>query len=564
MKLLLGICRLFGILAVTSVWLAATKAAAKGEGTESGAGSLLSGQVRFFSNGQELGEASSLSVAVGDLDGDGDLDAVVGNIGLNRVWRNDGHGRFQRTRGNLGGEWTYGIGLHDLDRDGDLDVYAANYGSADTVWLNTGDGRFIKSAQNLVAARSMAVALGDLDGDGDADALVGTNGEGGRILLNTGNGIFEERTGSLGDAPTYGVALGDLDGDGDLDAICANNGVESESWINDGEGRFTHGEGTSGNTFAARNSWGVALGDLDRDGDLDAVFANDGLNTIWYNDGRAGFREINVSQEGGSTFDIALRDVDGNETIDIFAANYYHPSGTVSLSTGDGRFSDASENFPSESHFGIALGDFDGDGDQDAWVANRNGPNRVWLNGGLSPESAESVQRPPNFIVVLADDLGYGDVGPFGAKDVHTPNLDRLAREGIRLTSFYAHPVCAPSRAALMTGSYPIRVAEPGNRKGYRIILHPEEITIAEILNSGGYATACIGKWHLAGEGEEPWEYYNGEFDPDARIPDHPGRTGPFRPEYLPNEQGFGYYFGTPLFNRSGFNSPKLASYLQF
>ena len=489
------VSRLCAILAIVSAWATHPKGVAGGEASSSNADELLKGQIRFFSNGQQLGEASSLSVAVGDLDGDGDLDAVVGNIGLKRVWRNDGHGRFQRTRGNLGGEWTYGIGLHDLDGDGDLDVYAANYGSADTVWLNTGGGRFVKSAQNLVAARSMAVALGDLDGDGDADALVGTNGEGGRILLNAGNGIFEESAGRLGDAPTFGVALGDLDGDGNLDAIFANDGVESEFWINDGEGRFTHGEGISAESLAARNSRGVALGDLDRDGDLDAVFANDGPNTIWINDGHARFRESEVSREGGSTFDIALGDVDGNETIDIFAANYYHPSGTVSLSTGDGRFSDASEDFPSESHFGIALGDFDGDGDQDAWVANRNGPNRVWLNGGLSPESAESVQRPPNFIVVLADDLGYGDVDPFGAEDVHTPNLDRLAREGIRLTSFYAHPVCAPSRAALMTGSYPIRVAEPGNRKGYRIILHPEEITIAEILNSGGYATACIGNW---------------------------------------------------------------------
>ena len=346
-----GISRLCLILAIVSAWKVGTVAAAGSEASSSNADGLLKKQVRFFSNGQQLGETSSLSVAVGDLDGDGDLDAVVGNIGLNRVWRNDGHGRFQRTRGNLGGEWTYGIGLHDLDGDGDLDVYAANYGSADTVWLNTGSGRFVRSAQNFVAARSMAVALGDLDGDDDTDALVGTNSEGNRILLNAGNGIFEESTGRLGDAPTYGVALGDLDGDGDLDAICSNNGVESESWINDGKGRFIPGAVVSGNTFAATKSWGVALGDLDGDGDLDAVFANDGPNTIWYNDGRARFREIEVSQVGGPTFDIALGDVDGNETIDLFAANYYQPSRTVSLSTGDGRFIDVSENFPSESHF---------------------------------------------------------------------------------------------------------------------------------------------------------------------------------------------------------------------
>ncbi len=109
----------------------------------------------------------------------------------------------------------------------------------------------------------------------------------------------------------------------------------------------------------------------------------------------------------------------------------------------------------------------------------------------------------PNFIFINIDDMGYADIGPFGSQLNRTPNLDRMAEEGRRLTSFYAAPVCSPSRAALMTGCYPKRslsiphVLFPGNKEG----LSPNEITIAELLKQQGYATACIGKWHL---GDQP------------------------------------------------------------
>ncbi len=102
----------------------------------------------------------------------------------------------------------------------------------------------------------------------------------------------------------------------------------------------------------------------------------------------------------------------------------------------------------------------------------------------------------PNFIVINIDDLGYGDIGPFGSKTNRTPNLNRMAKEGRKLTSFYAAPVCSPSRAALMTGCYPKRalsipgVLFPGNPVG----LAPGEITVAELLKEQGYTTGIIGK----------------------------------------------------------------------
>lgn len=130
----------------------------------------------------------------------------------------------------------------------------------------------------------------------------------------------------------------------------------------------------------------------------------------------------------------------------------------------------------------------------------------------------------PNFIVINIDDLGYADIGPFGGTN-RTPNLDRLAAEGRKLTSHYAAPVCSPSRAALMTGSYPKRalptphVLFPAAAVG----LNPNERTIAEILKDAGYATACVGKWHL-------------------------GDQAPF----LPTRQGFDRFFGLPYSNDMG------------
>lgn len=142
-------------------------------------------------------------------------------------------------------------------------------------------------------------------------------------------------------------------------------------------------------------------------------------------------------------------------------------------------------------------------------------------------------RESPNFVVIFADDLGYGDLGCYGNRHIRTPNLDRMASEGIRLTSFYAQNVCGPSRAALLTGCYPIRLAEPGNTKGAHTILHPREQTIAEVLASKGYVTGLVGKWHVAGPGAH-----------------ERGRgTGPYKSELMPNRQGFDYFFGTPAHN---------------
>lgn len=133
------------------------------------------------------------------------------------------------------------------------------------------------------------------------------------------------------------------------------------------------------------------------------------------------------------------------------------------------------------------------------------------------PQQSPVVARPPNFVLILGDDLGYGDLGVYGHPVIRTPNLDRMACEGLKLANFYASaPLCTPSRAALLTGRYPIhsglvRVLFPGEKSG----ISDYEITLGTALQRLGYVTACIGKWHL------------GDLPP-----------------YRPNKHGFDYYFG--------------------
>ena len=139
------------------------------------------------------------------------------------------------------------------------------------------------------------------------------------------------------------------------------------------------------------------------------------------------------------------------------------------------------------------------------------------LFSGLFVSTSRAATPPPNIVIILADDLGYGDLGSYGHPTIRTPNLDRMAAEGMRFTDFYvAACVCTPSRAALLTGRLPIRNGMAGSEQR-RVIyakdtggLPAEEITIAKALKSRGYATACIGKWHLAGGTSESWPTRHG------------------------------------------------------
>ena len=147
--------------------------------------------------------------------------------------------------------------------------------------------------------------------------------------------------------------------------------------------------------------------------------------------------------------------------------------------------------------------------------------------GAVSGASSSAQPRLPNVIVILADNLGYGDLGAFGAPNIRTPRLDAMAAEGQKWTAFYVQPVCSPSRAALLTGRLPIRSGMFGTPAGTapKVFrdnaaegLPSDELTVAELLKSAGYRTGMVGKWHL-------------------------GQL----PQFLPTRQGFDSWFGLPF-----------------
>jgi arylsulfatase A len=147
---------------------------------------------------------------------------------------------------------------------------------------------------------------------------------------------------------------------------------------------------------------------------------------------------------------------------------------------------------------------------------------RTALAALLLPLTLVAADRPPNIVIVFADDLGYGDIGCFGNKTIRTPNIDKLAADGVRLTDFYvAQAVCSASRTALLTGCYPNRVGilgalNPASRNG----ISDRETTLAQVLKAKGYATAVYGKWHLG-----------------------------HHQQFLPTRHGFDDYFGLPYSN---------------
>ncbi len=153
--------------------------------------------------------------------------------------------------------------------------------------------------------------------------------------------------------------------------------------------------------------------------------------------------------------------------------------------------------------------------------------------GSNQPPDEASVRELPNIVVIFADDVGYGDLSSHGATHVDTPNIDRLAAQGRRFTDAHsASAVCTPSRYALLTGRYPVRHGNLWSPIFLKapLAVDPERTTVADIAKEAGYATACIGKWHLGFGDKEPTDW-------NAAL-----RPGPL-------ELGFDYYFGVPVVN---------------
>ena len=461
-------------------------------------------------SGVTLPHERSWGIALGDLDGDGDLDAFVANTDRNpsRVWLNDGRGRFAMTGQELGRNRSLDVALGDLDGDGDLDAFVANWGR-DQIWWNQGNGWFTPGPLLDVVDVSTSAALGDLDGDGDLDAFVTNWGEN-RIWWNQGDGRFaqnEELAGQLRTDTRWStqVALGDLDGDGDVDAVVANRGRRrrrrqvvdpAQHGRRPGHRQPLHGhadgvlcphgsgeregepglvepgrrprrdarcvpgggpalherraglsgrllgqpgrhprrlerrqlpgsllrqrdlreQGSAGRGVAEpgapvqhavpgptaagcftrvdepaafqgmrEEAEAVATGDIDGDGDLDAVVAQDTASNrvlLWLNDGAGAFKTWQSLNTLGFTVDVAVGDLDGDGALDVVAVNRDAQPTQIFLNRLGARFAATQMQLDETESNAAALADLDNDRDLDAIVGGDDGTRDLVVGRG--------------------------------------------------------------------------------------------------------------------------------------------------------------------------------------
>ncbi len=355
-------------------------------------------------SGQDLGNGSH-DVALGDLDGDGDLDAFLADSPC-VVWLNDGAGNFTDS-GQILPSPAYAdvVELADLDGDGDLDTFMASESFNTRIWLNDGAGIFSDTGQGLATHTLLGLALGDVDGDGDIDALIpgGLFPSPCTLWLNDGSGQFTASEQTFFSSSQIGLdaVWGDVEGDGDLDALVTSYSGNTHLFLNDGSGTLTESTSPAGvlNT--------IAIGDLDNDGDLDAFLGGRfgyEANWILLNDGAGNFENTGQALPCESdTLGIQLADIDSDGDLDAFCVNRHENK--LWLNNGAGIFSDSGVEIPgSESSQDAAVGDLDSDGDLDI-ITN----GKVWLNRSEAFTQREEVDVAEGGTLILTwDFVGTG------------------------------------------------------------------------------------------------------------------------------------------------------------
>ncbi|HEY6194729.1 MAG TPA: FG-GAP-like repeat-containing protein [Candidatus Eisenbacteria bacterium] len=353
---------------------------------------------------------NTVCVALGDVDGDGDLDLVRGNLAEGSTLYLNVGGTFGSAPAWTGPvENTRAVALGDVDGDGDLDLIVGNDGGAAELFLNHGNGFDTTAVWTGPVENTFSVALGDVDGDGDLDLVRGNAlGQPTTLYLNTGGRFSQVPDWKGPSANTQSVALGDVDGDGDLDLVCGDNGAGASLYLN------------LGGTFTALPVWNgpaeatvsVALGDVDEDGRLDLVVGGPGAGASLHRNLGGTFDAAAAwTSPAGNTFNVTLGDVDGDGDLDLVIGNLNEPT-TLRLNAG-GSFGDQPEwTGPTESTRCVVLGDVDGDGDLDLVRGNFQGAATLYVNSNslLSPVRSWSGSPAQTFGVALGDVDGDGDL----------------------------------------------------------------------------------------------------------------------------------------------------------
>ncbi len=343
--------------------------------------------------------------AIGDVDGDGDLDVVLGDFDQDHLYVNDGFGFFTDVTGThlpVESRQAAVMELADLDGDLDLDLVVGNYRDPNSLYLNDGAGFFSDATSRLPMHSDLtqSLAIDDVDGDFDLDIAFGST-SGGRLYRNDGTAtFFESPSPLLASDNTEALELEDLDLDGDLDLLAGNDGQDRLYW-NDGTGAFT-------NATPDRVPWKftfsstLAVADVDLDGDQD-LLSGEGEHQgypssggdLFLNDGTGSFSRGPGFGPHANTLAIAAGDVDGdadpdvvfgNTTICFLGYGCYHDTNRLFFNDGQGGFSEIPGRLPEDSDdtFAVALGDLDADSDLDIVFGNWQQQSRVYRNFGIA------------------------------------------------------------------------------------------------------------------------------------------------------------------------------------
>lgn len=380
-----------------------------------------------------LGMEESRTVQLVDVDGDLDLDLLVGNKGANSVWINQGgvqagvEGVYVDSGQALGNTHTSTLAIGDVDNDGVLDFVAGSYNNVHEVWINDGAGGFgLSPVQSFgdSASISRAVSLADMDGDGDLDLVESEEtAEGLIVWFNQGLaqggtiGTFSQSAQVMAADITRAVDLGDVDGDGDIDVVTGHFNA-TKLWLNDGSGSLTN----SAETFDATDIAVVKLFDYDGDGDLDLMAASDWEepHKLWLNQNGSFTDSGAVFTSGTNTHDIAVADIDGDGDLDMVEG--YYDGALMWLNDGAGGVVDPIQHLYTvlgSWTSDVDLADIDLDGDLDLIDAGNDSGNSasnyIWLNdgsGNLGDTASQSLGREDT------ESIGVGDFNGDGYPDL--------------------------------------------------------------------------------------------------------------------------------------------------